>query len=107
MYDSFAVVFLRELVQQPDRVKILCESRWLEFWIGSPQVVALEFGVGSHPAAEQSAANRAVGQHPDSFPRAVSKDRFFDRALEKIIRRLRGMYRRDQPEFVHLLRREV
>jgi hypothetical protein len=31
---------------------VLCESRWLEFWIGFPQVVALEFDIGIHPGAE-------------------------------------------------------
>ena len=39
MYDSLAVISLRELVEQPDRLQVLLESRRLEFGIVAPQIV--------------------------------------------------------------------
>src|ERR1039458_9571298 len=96
----FAIVLLCKFIEQPDGLQVLFESRWLEFWIGSAQVVAFKFGIAIHPAAQQSATDRAVGQDGDSFPRAVGQDVLFDLALEKIVGRLRGVNRSDQAEFI-------
>jgi hypothetical protein len=74
MYDSLPVIFLRELVEKPDGLQVLFESWWLEFRIGSARVVALEFGVEIHPAAEQSAADRAVCKYRYSLAIAVWQD---------------------------------
>src|ERR1019366_3355720 len=107
VYDSFPVIFPGELIQQPDSVQVLFESRRLEFGISPAQVVAFKLGIAIHPPAEQSTADRAVCQYRYAVALAVRQDIFFYLALEKIVGRLRGMNRSDQAEFIHLRRRKV
>jgi hypothetical protein len=41
-------VALCELIELPDSVKILRESGRLEFWVDSPEIIAVEAGVRPH-----------------------------------------------------------
>ena len=92
------------MLQRGDGAQVLRVARRLELRVGPAEVVAAEAGVGAHAPGEQPATERAVGQRGDAVPQAVGQDPLLGLALEQVVRRLRGVERRDLAEQVHLLR---
>jgi hypothetical protein len=60
-------------------MKILLQARGLELGIGTSQIVAGEVRIGLHPAAQQAAAQRAVGERCNVLVAAIGQDADTDR----------------------------
>lgn len=79
---------VRELVEPLNGSEVLRVAGWLEFRVQLPEIIALESGIGPHPATEQAAAERTVAESHNSVRAAVGENLAFDVALEQIVRRL-------------------
>src|SRR5437879_4092065 len=96
-----------ELVELLHGREVLREAGRLELRVHSSQIIALEFGIDAHPAAQQSAAQRSISERCDAVPAAVGKNLRFDRSFEEIVRGLQHVQRRDGAESLHLRDREI
>ena len=104
---GLAVAVARERRELVDGLEILPEPRLLEFGVDLAQIVALERRLRRDLAGEETAAERAIGEHDEAVLLGVRQDIGLDLALEQIVGRLNGGERRLLAEAVHLRRREI
>src|SRR4029077_20587959 len=70
----FAEVSLGKLIKPFHSGEILRKARLLELGIGTAQIVALEFGLGSHATGQEPAAERAIAEGRDFVLAAIGQD---------------------------------
>src|ERR1700722_3659543 len=98
---------LREIVELPNGVEILRETRRLKFWVDAPQIVAVKSGVRLHASAQQSSTKRTIAERHDVVGATVRQYIGLAGALEQVVGRLQHMRRGHLAEALHLGNREV
>src|SRR6266436_3744415 len=105
---TLAIVFASERIKLADCIKVFGKMWGLKLRIcGLPHVVFGKLTIGAHGAAQQSAAEGAVGERGDAAAKSEWLNVAFYLAFEEIIRGLNRVKRRDSSETCHLFGRII
>src|SRR5260370_26377740 len=100
---ALAIVFASERIKHADCVKVFGKLRILKLRIcGLPHVVLGKLTIGAHGAAQQSAAQGAVGERGDAPTKSECKNVASYLAFDDIVMGLYRVKRRDGSETSHL-----
>src|ERR1700751_4354750 len=103
-----AIVFVSEGIKHTDCIKVFGKMWGLKLRIcGLPHVVVSKLTIGAHGAAQQSAAEGAVGERDEATVNSEWENLAFHFAVEEIVRGLNGVKRRDGSETCHFFGRII
>src|SRR5258705_9608279 len=99
MNHALVEVFASECIQLARCFQVFGEMGRLKFGISSlTHVVFRKLAIGTHGAAQQSAAKSAISEHGEAVAESVRQNVTLDFAFKEIVRRLNCVERRNSLE---------
>src|SRR5258708_9229547 len=99
---ALAEALLSEPIELLHGGNIFCKPGVAEFWVGAPEIVAIESGIRPHSSRQQASAERTIAQCGNLVPAAIWQKVGLDFAFEQIVRRLQHVQWGDAAKTLHL-----